>query len=507
MGAPHGIGVRLTSAMAFTNFSERWQPGFLGTPNPATPNLALGVPGFTWGNAYQNPAPTVYPGAQVMSASKAEAAAFSVVVTKPTGVVDGDLLIAFIRAITPNIDPDTPAGWTSHVVDRPVNSLGRLRVCYKIASGEPADYTFTAPSASIEAQVVRVQGHDPVTPLEPNIGVNTGFTTTRTGASFRVYVMSPLFIQCGYGTGTVTNPAEWTVISDATTVNSVLHYQTRACTEGGGVNMTQSGAIAYAMAGIAVRPSKRPPWYPTTPPTLDNANTSRTSAHDGASLNLTGFTVNAGSDRLLIVAIGVEDNNFVISSVTWNGVSMTQFGGSIGAEPSHQHKLFYLVNPATGNNTLALTFSGALNNGEIAVGFVSLRGVNQTTPLNGSLASASSLATNPSLSMNITTIENGYPLAFMFSMGASTISITSNAGQTRLANSDFANINAVAIDTKTPPLVTGVNSMGAAYGVTTPVSSTQLGVAVNPVPGVLTAEKAIPPINYIQNRFQHLAIR
>jgi len=83
----------------------------------------------------------------------------------------------------------------------------------------------------------------------------------------------------------------------------------------------------------------------------------------------TGFTFNlsasnityshtcSGSDRILFVGVSVRSNRSV-TSVTYNGVSMTQAGSTSGTSGILNY-LFYLINPASGSNTVSVTQSSA----------------------------------------------------------------------------------------------------------------------------------------------------
>lgn len=74
------------------------------------------------------------------SASRSEQLGGNIVVTKPTGTVDGDLLVAVAISNNGAANPVVaPAGWTLH----PSTVSAAARLYYKVASGEGANYTFT----------------------------------------------------------------------------------------------------------------------------------------------------------------------------------------------------------------------------------------------------------------------------------------------------------------------------------------------------------------------------
>lgn len=87
----------------------------------------------------------------------------------------------------------------------------------------------------------------------------------------------------------------------------------------------------------------------------------------------------AGSDRILIVAIGSGDSpTQLTTSVTYNGVAMTEIADVQGGDYAHV-SLHYLVAPATGANTIAFTLAGAQS--EVCCVASSYTGVDQSVPV------------------------------------------------------------------------------------------------------------------------------
>jgi hypothetical protein len=83
----------------------------------------------------------------------------------------------------------------------------------------------------------------------------------------------------------------------------------------------------------------------------------------------------SGSDRILFVSAFVR--NQVISSITYNGVSMTEIGTREGPQggSSDYISLYYLVAPATGVNNVVITIPSSA---VIIGGSVSYTGASQT---------------------------------------------------------------------------------------------------------------------------------
>jgi len=68
----------------------------------------------------------------------------TLVISKPTGTVDGDLMIAFMCADAKGTSWSGDTGWTE-IVDQ--QSDPDIRIAYKVASSEGSSYTFTYNSA------------------------------------------------------------------------------------------------------------------------------------------------------------------------------------------------------------------------------------------------------------------------------------------------------------------------------------------------------------------------
>lgn len=93
------------------------------------------------------------------------------------------------------------------------------------------------------------------------------------------------------------------------------------------------------------------------------------------SRTLSAYTVGAGSDRCLYAVLNLTDSGSATPALTWDGVSMTLVSTlTIGLS---RLRVYRLVNPATGTQTLSASWSGSYPARLVAV---SLAGVDQTTP-------------------------------------------------------------------------------------------------------------------------------
>lgn len=135
----------------------------------------------------------------------------------------------------------------------------------------------------------------------------------------------------------------------------------------------------------------------------------------------------SGSDRLLIVGVAWRGTQ-TVSSVTYNGVAMTQVAAHAAGGNNTRVKQYYLINPASGANTVSVTMSGATN---LVVGSISFNGAHQTTPL-GTQATATGTSGNPSVSVSSASDEIVVD-SLSYDRASS---LTVGAGQTQRYNRD-----------------------------------------------------------------------
>lgn len=72
-------------------------------------------------------------------------------------------------------------------------------------------------------------------------------------------------------------------------------------------------------------------------------------------------TVAANSNRYLIVAITNSTGAAAVSSVTYNGVAMTNLLAETNADSTGNYSVWYLLNPASGSNTLQMNFNRSVS--------------------------------------------------------------------------------------------------------------------------------------------------
>ena len=157
-----------------------------------------------------------------------------------------------------------------------------------------------------------------------------------------------------------------------------------------------------------------------------------------------------GDDRLLVVGIA-HISSETVDSVTYNTVAMNLVGTV--ASTSGQTSLFYLINPASGENTILATMATSFSNG---VGMaVSLTGVDQDNPLDGS---DTTITENADLVTSNVTTTNDNCWGVDAVQGAGSI-FTLTCGQTERQNISQMTSNYCGMSTVGPKTPAGSQDM------------------------------------------------
>ena len=143
-------------------------------------------------------------------------------------------------------------------------------------------------------------------------------------------------------------------------------------------------------------------------------------------------TVGTGTSTILVVGLATEDTSssvLNVASITYNGVALTAVPNSAataGSSTLDKSQLFYLLNPAAGAHTVAVTFGGAVNG--VSAGSISLSGVAQSAP---SAAAINTATSGTTISANIAVSTAGSWLVDAANSGAGNATLTPGASQTK----------------------------------------------------------------------------
>ncbi|MEZ0209181.1 MAG: beta strand repeat-containing protein, partial [Candidatus Paceibacterota bacterium] len=133
------------------------------------------------------------------------------------------------------------------------------------------------------------------------------------------------------------------------------------------------------------------------------------SANTATTTTWSHTVTSSGSDRILIVTTAYRTTSTTtVTGVTYNGVAMTGLAtsSSNGWSNSYANKIWYLLNPATGANTVSATITGGSSQSDIHLSATSFTEVNQSTPF-GTFASSSPSGTVSTVSLDIPTTSTG----------------------------------------------------------------------------------------------------
>lgn len=108
---------------------------------------------------------------------------------------------------------------------------------------------------------------------------------------------------------------------------------------------------------------------------------------------------NVAGDFLIVGFNNTSGSGDVVSSVTYNGVALTEVATHV-VPNNNFSSVWYLANPATGSNTLAISYSGS---SDCRGAVQSYTGVDLTSPIDASASGTSSWNTTTNIDLPITT--------------------------------------------------------------------------------------------------------
>jgi Glycosyl hydrolase family 26 len=133
-----------------------------------------------------------------------------------------------------------------------------------------------------------------------------------------------------------------------------------------------------------------------TTPSYASYDTSSTLTQTHGTTASWSHTTTTNANRLLIVGISTGGSNQTITSLTYNGISLTKIT-SVTPGNSIDSEMWYLKNPPSGTHSIAVTITGGATN--IWGGASTYYNVDQTTPLG---TSATNTGTGTSSSVSVT---------------------------------------------------------------------------------------------------------
>lgn len=173
----------------------------------------------------------------VRASSTGTGTSSTLTVNVPSGTVNGDVMVAAIgvqAATLSNATISTPSGWTQRGTTQQINGIQSLAVFTRVASSEPASYTWTftggsTGSSGIIASCEQVSNSSPLDGSAAFV-IDSGATTSHVGPSYTPGLSNTgVFAGCN---DAATNT--WTVSSPFASI---------ATTPGGGSSMVMADVI------------------------------------------------------------------------------------------------------------------------------------------------------------------------------------------------------------------------------------------------------------------------
>lgn len=163
-------------------------------------------------------------------------------------------------------------------------------------------------------------------------------------------------------------------------------------------------------------------------------------------------TVLASSNTILIVGFGIDDGNpDTFTSVTYNGVAMTNLGTS-ATLANHRVSIWFLLNPTQGTNNIVATLSATNPPDSLYVSAISFANVAQVTP-----TATTGTATSTTMSLNLTSTT---PNNVLVGFGIHGIDSVTTIGTTRTIGTRPNNVFSEQIGGIATAGPVGINTIG-----------------------------------------------
>lgn len=186
----------------------------------------------------------------------------------PTGTANGDVMLAFVSTSRQNDTMNTtPAGWT--LLDtNPSNAVGTIMTYYRVASSEPASYTWVWQTGGTDrATIATWRGVDNVSPINAHSTptADGSSVTDHSAPTLTTSVINTMVVAyfVRQSATTVTSWAAGTFPAAATVESSVVSPAGYAVEDAvwsssgstGALHITSGASCQLLMASIALAPS------------------------------------------------------------------------------------------------------------------------------------------------------------------------------------------------------------------------------------------------------------
>ena len=313
------------------------------------------------------------------------------IINTPASIMSGDLLIAFItlqNLTSPATQFTAVTDGFTKIKDKTTGGVSgaSMGVFYKISDGtEGSDITVTSVDSERSVQAMyRISNFEPTIAPEINAGAS-GLSTSPDPASLspaggaKDYMFLAL---CGWPDNVNVLTGFPTGYGNSTTGGQASGGSLGIATKN--VNAASEDPATFSIAGaeewqaftLAVHP-------PDPPPAITRLDT----AASNAATSTLAYSVSAGSDRMLVVTVTVEDNSgAVVDSIDYGGQAMVKVREEIANVGGVEAGLsvWYLLEAgiaAASTNVITPTFNPAGDPDAHTIHAASYEGVDQPNPV------------------------------------------------------------------------------------------------------------------------------
>jgi len=207
--------------------------------------------------------------------------------------------------------------------------------------------------------------------------------------------------------------------------------------------------------------------------TLDTVTTGKNT--DGTPLTIS-TTVNAGSNRLLVVAVGQRSISQTVSGITFNSVALTK-AIDVDSTAFDQASIWYLIAPDVTTANTVITFNAGTPV-FFGAAVISLAGVAQSAPVDDTDSVGVGSDATPTEFAALTTVTDGCVVIDAVSINIGSLTMSAETNRVERANFAGSDGRAVGVSTIINKTTAGGVLMEWSYGSSASVA--HVGAAFQP---------------------------
>jgi hypothetical protein len=326
------------------------------------------------------------------TAASSQVTTTNVTVNKPSSST-GDMLLATIaiHGGSSAVVSSVPSGW--HLIASTTNDASLAMLSYwKTDSGsEPRSYTWSVNGQiTAEGAIVAYSGVDNTTPVD-TAADNTGLSTTATTSAITTTTASDTVVaifavdegKANIAGAYFSTPTGMSEKFDVSNTAVAALGPSMALDE---VVQSTAGAVSSQSSAISGN-NKAKNWASQVIALKESSPSIRFDTaiqNTGATNPSVSITRGTSDDNYIGLVELICASSISVSSASWGGSAMTQIMHETGAGSGNNAYWYYLLNPASGTQTVS-----AVTSGNCQLGALTYSDVSQTAPLDTNLDGAS----------------------------------------------------------------------------------------------------------------------